>query len=126
VVSIPTAVNRPGSSRASRRTEGDLTYPLKNGIVVNWSEYEQLMDECFHECVAFPLILLVPQLRCLISTQECSGSAYWRGSFRKTMTQQVVINYSWLHIHIARPRRWQQRLNDPHRTRLAVQKASCG
>lgn len=51
VVNIPTAVNRPGTSHASRRAEGDLTYPLKHGIVVNWSEYEQLMDECFHECV---------------------------------------------------------------------------
>ena len=49
-VCVPTAVNRVEPVADARtKHHGDPTYPLKNGIVVNWSEYEQLLALCFRE-----------------------------------------------------------------------------
>lgn len=49
-VCVPTAVNRVELARdANTNLQADPTYPLKNGIVVNWSEYEQLLELCFRE-----------------------------------------------------------------------------
>jgi actin-related protein len=54
-VCLPTAVNRVRQNDGKNR---DPTHPLKNGIVVDWSEYEQLLDLCFREYA----VQLLPKL----------------------------------------------------------------